>query len=322
MLHMISFTGPGRAQVNIQKRRLELLSGFGEDAPCLTTANLCRILNDYLVYLQNELSGKSAPVNVGQVQEMLLEVAAVVRSGMAKGRKREFGHFLNGLVGIYREGFIQGGKDAFSLTAADYADVVESISKEYPSYDYDEAVRQLLHYMHNLFDQRKSSWVTVYEHILSMPDTVEAVQLLKEECFLEVQEWVEGGVENLFQILKDFNQMIQELQDKETEIERQIELQYDRISASRGAERGKVIDLRQGRRKREISDLQNKKHSLILERMGKESLITLIEDNIEEFKSILAKARRAFFIRVVQEPNVNPFRSEQSTLLLPCRMPE
>ncbi len=44
---------------------------------------------------------------------------------------------------------------------------------------------QLLAYMEQLFANRKSDWKTIYEHIISMPESVEAKRLIKAARFEE-----------------------------------------------------------------------------------------------------------------------------------------
>ncbi|MEJ1298205.1 MAG: hypothetical protein RPU64_06965 [Candidatus Sedimenticola sp. (ex Thyasira tokunagai)] len=288
----------------IQKHRIELSKAFARNGSCVTPQKSRQILADYLAYLERELSVENVLINVGQVQEMLLEVSCIIRSGRANIAPQEYRIILKRLTAIYAEGFIaHGTKDAFSITAVDYADVIEAISGAFPDFDYSEAVGQLLYYMNRLFTLRKSGWMTVYEHIISMPDSIKAIQLLKEEYFLEIQKWAEEGVDNLFQIRKDLAQRMDTLDQEVAEIGIKIKRIEDRLESRRyssKSRRGAVIfDLAAEREKKEINLLIDERDQRRDESEGKEQIIELIESNIREFEIKLKETRRAYFVRLV-----------------------
>jgi hypothetical protein len=210
---------------------------------------------------------------------------------------------LERLIGIYARGFENRTQEIYATTAADYAEVIETISREFPAYDYSEAVGQLLCYMTRLFRRRKSSWKEVYEHILSIPDSIEAKQLLNRAFFMEIQEWAEAGVENLFAIRRDLYRKIGDLGEQAKRVEREIEA-LDPPPGTKDTGRrpkfdNKIVDLRRIRRKRLIGPLERELREILDQKASEENIAGLIESDIREFEEKLRATRRAYFIRSV-----------------------
>lgn len=296
MVHAVSSTNL------IRQHRLELSKAFERDGSCDARRKALSILNDYLDYLERELSDDNASIDVSQVQEMLLEVSCIVRSGCSKIQAEHYGRILQRLIGIYAKGLNHAQKDAFSITAADYAEVIEAISVKYPGYDYSEAVGQLVLYMNRLFELRKGSWKTVYEHILSMPDSIQAIQLLKQDHFEEIRVWAEEGVHNLFALRKDLFKRMDELERESEQVDELIEdLERSRDSEQPFERASNVISFQGRLFDKEIAGLRQDRAALAGEILGQEHLIQLIEENIAEFEDKLNQARRAFFVRLVYD---------------------
>lgn len=234
---------------------------------------------------------------------MLLALSEDIRSGSALFASNDYRWVLTRLTEIYAQGFGQPKRDTFANTAADYAHVIEIISREYPGHDYSEAIGQLFCYMSRLFRTRKNGWKAVYEHILSIPDSVEAKQLLNRAFFVEIQEWAEAGVENLFSIRKDLYEKIAEIGTKIEALDRRIEqLESGRIPENQtnpSAARSNVVDLAAARRERNILNLEQKRRKLLADRENEEVIVGLIESDIREFEDKLRATRRAYFIRSV-----------------------
>jgi hypothetical protein len=234
---------------------------------------------------------------------MLSALSHCIRSESSDFASSDYRWIIERLTGIYSQGFGQQAQEAFTTTATAYAQVIETISREYPGHDYSEAVGQLFCYMSRLFRTRKNGWKTVYEHILSIPDSVEAKQLLNRAFFLEIQEWAEAGVENLFSIRRDLYEKIGDLATKIERLDRQIG-QIER--GSRLAERtnpastgANVLDLTKARNERLIEPLRRRRHRLLEEKKDEEAIVGLIESDIREFEDKLRATRRAYFIRPV-----------------------
>ncbi len=289
--------------VQIQQHRRLLTKAFAEGNSCLFPNRVVRVLDDYLDYLELELSNHHSVIKISQVQEMLLEISCIIRSGKTTVDAAVYARVLKRLTRIYAQGLSQRKKDAFSLTAGDYAEVIEVISAELPGYDYREVVGQLLNYMNHLYRLKKTGWITVYEHIRSMPHSIEALQVLKEARFLEIQKWVEEGVHNLFGIQSDIQKRIDQLEHEAADLQNvveheqhqlAIELKRGKVSAD-----SKVASLYQERKRREITALCEKRDQIISERRGEEQIIQLIESNIHEFEFKLKEARRNYLVRLV-----------------------
>lgn len=262
-----------------------------------------QVLNGYLGYLERELTSHNFSADIGKIQEMLLEVSQFIHSGNARVGGEVYQCVLRRLTGIYAEGFALAGENAYTRTAPDYADVIESISRVYPIYDYSEIVGQLVHYMNHLFELRKKSWKTVYQHILDMPDSIEAIKMLKNEHFFEVQRWADEGVGNLFHIQDDIAQRVRRLDQEISDTGRWIATQNRLMGARQRylAELGasNLVDLKVRRMAEEIALLRHDRDRLIRERKGKMHIAELIESNIREFEAKLKETRRSFSIRLV-----------------------
>ena len=267
------------------------------------TGQTRKILETRLDQLGAQLSGPDAAADAGRISRMLLALSEDIRSGSPLFTSNDYRWVLTRLTEIYAQGFGQLKRDAFANSAADYAHVIETISREYPGHDYSEAIGQLFCYMSRLFRTRKNGWKAVYEHILSIPDSVEAKQLLNRAFFVEIQEWAEAGVENLFSIRKDLYEKIAEIGTKIEALDRQIE-QLEREQTpvnqkSPSAAASNVVNLAAARKERHILQLEQKRRKLVVDKEDEEVIVGLIESDIREFEDKLRATRRAYFIRSV-----------------------
>ena len=283
--------------------RPELFRVYAGQSSNLAADESRQVLNGYLSYLESELTSQNFSVDIGKSQEMLLEVSQFIHTGSARVGSDVYRCVLRRLTGIYAKGLAVTAESAYSLTASDYADVIESISRVYPAYDYSEIVGQLIHYMNQLFKLRKNSWKTVYEHILSMPDSIEAMQLLRNEHFFAVQQWAEEGVENLFHIQDDLHNRVRLLDEQISGIQQKITetecWMGERQRVLAALDVANLVDLKLRRAVHESRELSHTRERLIMEREGKAHIIDLIESNILEFEDKLKETRRAFSIRLV-----------------------
>ncbi len=273
--------------------RQELTKMAAGGAMEMTSDSSCALLRNYFDFLEQQLSDAGAIPDVSQIQEMLLEVSEFIRSGKTGYYSDEYGRILKRLVSIYAGGFSSSSSSAFTLTSANYADVVEAISNRFPGYDYTEAMGQLLAYMEQLFANRKSDWKTIYEHIISMPESVEAKRLIKAARFEEVRQWAEEGAGNLFGIRVDLLEVIGQLSAEIDQLNADIE------HLGRAWRTGRVVSLAARRKANEVPALIEARERVIHQRMDKQNLVELIESNIEEFEMLLRSARRAFFFHIV-----------------------
>jgi len=260
-------------------------------------------LEKRLDQLGAQLSGPDTSVDIDGISGMLLALAADIRSGSLVFAGNDYRWILTRLTHIYAQGFGQLKRDAFANTAADYAQVIETISREFPGHDYTEAVGQLLCYMSRLFRTRRSGWKAVYEHILSIPDSVGAKQLLNRAFFAEIQEWAEAGVENLFNIRRDLYEKIADIGARIEALDQKIEQiggdQGTQGETTSGVSAANVVDLAAARRERQIKQLEHSRQKLRGQKEDEEVIVGLIESDILEFENKLRATRRAYFIRPV-----------------------
>ena len=267
------------------------------------TGQTRKILEARLDQLGAQLSGPEAAADAGKISTMLLALSDDIRSGFPLFTSNDYRWVLTRLTEIYAQGFGRLKRDAFANSAADYAHVIETISREYPGHDYSEAIGQLFCYMSRLFRTRKNGWKAVYEHILSIPESVEAKQLLNRAFFVEIQEWAEAGVENLFSIRKDLYEKIAEIGTKIEALDRQIEqFEGEQTPANQtrpSAAASNVVDLAAARKKRHILQLEQQRRKLVVDKEDEDVIVGLIESDIREFEDKLRATRRAYFIRSV-----------------------
>lgn len=290
---------PSSQHLSTQQHRLELGGGLSDDFSRLPPSTIRQILDGYLDDLERELSESDTGTDIGRVQEMLLEIAGFIRSGTVKATEGECLFFLERLIDLYGNGFSQVGKNAFSVTAADYADVIEAVSIECPTYDYSQAVGQLICYMQQLFESRKGSWITIYEHIESMSNSISVVQILKDVYLQEIRQWADEGVANLFGIESDLIRAAQALDGEIEGLETSIKEKRASLPCVSEAGRRQVVDIREKRVEKEIAVLHQQIDQLMGERQGKTEIAALIQSNIQEFQTKLKEIRRAYLLRLV-----------------------
>ncbi|MCP3671981.1 MAG: hypothetical protein GY814_16425 [Gammaproteobacteria bacterium] len=299
MRQAAKITDTGVSAEELRQFRIRLGDEFDGNSQFSEGAGLDEILNVYLQFLQSQLLGSSDHMDIGKVREMLLEVTALVRAGKVKDRGEEFGRFMDGLVNIYRFDTMESGGDGFQHSVGDYAELLMSVSSEFPAYNYDAALQQLFLYMNRMFEHQQKGWVEVLESIASMPESIGFVRPLKQECFPEIMEWVEGGVQNLFQIRGDLSAMLRKLNMREQLVEQQMARLQNAYQTRQTAEN--LIDLKQGKKVRAMVLLRRKLVAIRHESAEKIGMIKLVESNIQEFQDLMVTTRRAFFIRLVPD---------------------
>ncbi len=260
------------------------------------------LIEERLNRLGSQLSGPDTAIDSGEIEDTLLLLAADIRSGSSELTSGDYRWIVERLTKIYAQGFGQRAGDAFTTTADSYAHLIETISRAYPGYDYSEAVGQLFCYMSHLFRTRKNGWKAVYEHILSIPDAVEAKQALNRAFFVEIQDWAEAGVENLFSIRKDLCEKIGAIEAKIRMLDRRIEAISGGRQPGQGSTRSEgsnIVDFAEARRRRVLEPLQRRQQRLVEEKKDEETIVALIESDIREFEEKLRTTRRAYFIHTV-----------------------
>jgi hypothetical protein len=253
--------------------------------------------------LRAGLSRAEVMSETDRIRDLLAELAVEIQLASSLLQSSDYRWILERLTRIYARGLRRQTWKPFAFTAAAYAQVVETISRAYPSQDYSEAVGQLFCYMSRLFRTREHGWKAVYERILSIPDSVEAKQLLYRAFFVEIQEWAEAGVENLFEIRSDLYQRIAEIGAEIERLDCRIAAISDpssnRDPGATAVRESNVLDLAQARGRRQITSLSQRRRELIDDKDDEESILALIESDILEFEEKLWNTRRAFFVRAV-----------------------
>ena len=281
---------PKAHSASFRLREVELM-------PVMSQEEVCPILKQYFDFLEQSLSGQHDSIDIGLLQEMLLEIALLLRSG--KGLIREDGYLrlLNRLTSIYSQGLWANDNHAFSRTASSFADILETISQQFQDYDYSPSVSLLLHYMHKLFNSREESWLDVYEHLLSMPDNINVMKLLRDEHMGVVNTWIEEGVDNLFTLREEQLDLIDIQSNTLQDLEQQIETRQSLLQALPLHQT--VVPIERAIQLREIARLNKQRQQLIEDQENKREIVGLLDTNITEFSDRLAQMRRSTLIKLV-----------------------
>jgi len=267
--------------------------------PMMAHEEVCMILKQYFDFLENALGDHGDRVDINLLREMLLEISMLLRSSKSQLRKDGYLRLLNRLTTIYAKGLQVENDRAFAGTAANYADILGSVSQHFQDYDYRESVSQLLHYMDKLFNAREESWLEVYGHLRSMPDTIHIMQQLRIEHLNEINCWVEEGVNNLFTLWDEQLELIR-IQDRTlSDLENQtLKLRSQLHKSAQAAQHG-VLDFRSAQLQQQIRRLINQQDRLTWERRTKLNIANLLEENIREFSHRLAVMRRSTLLKLV-----------------------
>jgi hypothetical protein len=279
--------------------------GNVEQLPILEQDESCHIIKQYFDYLETTLNQQDPLIDIDQLREMLIEVTGFIRSNKSQIRAEGYGRMLNRLNKIYAQGLRLENDRAFTRTAVNYADILNTVSQSYANYDYSESVGLLIHYMHKMFNYREEGWLEVFEHLLSISDSVEVMQLIKTQHLNEIQNWVEEGVDNLFTLLDEQFDVIDDL-DKEILLLDQEVIQHRESFSIDPAisTANSVIPLSRIKEKRLIQNLFEKRGQLMADRAAKLELAELLDENILEFTDRLTEIRRSALIHLVwSNPN-------------------
>jgi hypothetical protein len=273
-----------------------------EQLPTLAQDESCRIIKQYFDYLENTLSSRDSVVDVEQLRDMLNEVSGFIRSNKSQLRADGYSRMLKRLNSIYAQGLRNSNDQAFTRTVVNFADILNTVSQNFPSYDYSESVGLLLHYMHKMFNSREEGWIQVFEHLISMPDSIEIMQLIKSQHLQEIQNWVEEGVDNLFALLDEQLEVIDNIDSEILLLDN--ELLHRRRALSKAiihTDMKPVTPITRIREKQLIQELFERRAELMNERVGKLEVADLLDENIQEFTDRLIEIRRSALIQLVWE---------------------
>ena len=278
-----------------------------DQLPVMAQEEVCPIIKQYFDYLDNALAHQGESVDLCLLQEMLQELSLLLRSGKSQIRRDGYLRMLNRLTTIYARGLRVDNDRAFAGTAASFASILESVSHHFQDYDYHQSVSLLVHYMERLFNTREESWLEVYDHLLSMPDTIHFMRQLKNEHLYEINCWVEEGVDNLFTLWDEQLEVLAIQTQNINELELRILARQACLAKSPYPRRSGVIDFELLQQRRAIRTLSNRRKQLMLERQAKQGVVNMLEANVREFAARLARMRRSTLLKLVWDnPNQIP----------------
>ncbi len=267
--------------------------------PMMGQEEACPIIQQYFDFLEQELTDQGEKTNIALLQEMLMEIAQLLRSGKSQLREDGYLRMLNRLTDIYAKGLRVENDRAFAGTAVNFADILGSVSQRFQNYDYSHSVSLLVHYMDKLFNSREESWLEVYEHLISMPESIHVMQQLRMDHLNEINDWIEEGVDNLFTLWDEQLELIAIQDQTLSHLELQILTGHTQLQRKLASRLHGVIDLRLALKQRELRTLREQRDLLMLERRSKLEIVDLLESNIREFSDRLAKMRRSTLLKLV-----------------------
>jgi hypothetical protein len=257
----------------------------------------CKVLKQYFDDLEMSLFDIDKKDSISRLQSIWIEISHFIQTEKNHIFDDGYNRLLNRLTAIYTRGVEQDRNLAFAATATNYADLIEIVSQAHPTYDYSEAIGHLLHFMNQLYKDREKSWLTIFDHLLSMPEYIKPIYYLKQRHLKEIQQWVEEGVDNLFQIRDDQALLHSEKIAELAEMEQAIELMSTRLENARLS---KVIPITLYNDQASCQRLRIERDNLISDLENRQELIELLENNIQEFEDKIFATRRACAIRPIQ----------------------
>jgi hypothetical protein len=270
-----------------------------DNLPTMGHEEICPIIKQYFDFLENALTSHGERVDIDLLQEMLLEISLMLQSGKIQIRKDGYLRLLDRLSTIYAKGLQVENDRAFAGTAPIYANILGSVSQHFHDYDYRESVSLLLHYMDKLFNAREESWLEVYEHLFSMPDSILVMQQLRIEHLNEINCWIEEGVDNLFTLWDEQLELIATQDRTLSDLQLQILSLRSRLQRSAQVAHPHVLDFSLAQQQLKVRKLCDQRDQLLGERRVKLDIADLLESNIREFSDRLATMRRSALLRLV-----------------------
>jgi hypothetical protein len=268
------------------------------EAALMQQDNTCKVLKQYFDDLEMSLSDIGNTDDISQLQTIWLEISDFIQAEKNHILDEGYNRLLNRLIAIYTRGLKQEGNLAFAATATNYADLIEIVSQAHPSYDYSEAVGHLLHYMNQLYKVREKSWLRILDHLVSMPDYIQPIHYLKERHLKGIQQWVEEGVDNLFQIRDDQALLYSEKIAELAGLEHSIELIRQRLQKN---PHSKVVPITRKKDQATLQALKEERDILVSDLENRQELVDLLEENIQEFEEKIFATRRACAIRPIRD---------------------
>ncbi len=267
----------------------------GEDAQH-NPDRACGELKQYFDDLESLLTRKQNNPDHDQPKVILTEISQFLQSQENEILGDGYTCLLDRLTQIYTQGLEHHDNHVFTDTAANYAGVIQLVSQTHSAYDYSEVIGQLLHYMNQLYKNREKSWLRIFKHLLSMPDSIQGIQTLKERHLNEIQQWIEEGVDNLFELRDDqiqlYSEKIAELASAEERVEQQ--LQDMEVNPDHH-----ILPITWLKDKATLKTLIQQRDLLIEDLENRQELVDLLEQNMQEFEEILLTTRRAYLIHSV-----------------------
>jgi hypothetical protein len=259
------------------------------------TESGCGDFARYLDDLESSLT-KRGEQGILQPQSILVDIGKTLEAQKHHILDAGYTCMLDRLTRIYTKGLNHSDNPCFANTAVNYAGLVHAVSQKHSAYDYTETIGQLLLYMHQLYRQGEKSWLRIFDHLLNMPDSIRGIQTLKDSHFYGIQEWIEEGVDNLFDLREDQMHLHSEQIASLAELEEQVaDISQDLARQAKN----RVYPIDWLGRKSTLHDLIRQRDLLIDELEDRQRLVELLDQNMQQFEDKLYATRRAIFIRTV-----------------------
>lgn len=253
----------------------------------------CGALSPYFDNLESSLGDAKDFV---QSQAILVDITQLLETQKSRIMEESYTCMLNRLTQIYTRGLEQPHSLLFANTAVSYAGLVKTVSQTHLAYDYSETIGQLLLYMNHLYKHGKKGWLRIFEHLINMPDSIQGIQVLKERHLKGIQDWIEEGVDNLYELREDQIHLHSEQIAKLAGIEDRV----DQISQELARQKEtRIFLINRFERKIELDELIKQRDHLIDQLEDRQRLVELLEQNMHQFEDKLHATRRAYLIRAL-----------------------
>ena len=259
-------------------------------------------LQHCLQLVERSLQPGAQEADIQAARDQLDILAARIRDNQIS-RSQEYGLFLQDLTQRYRRACRDRVHPICLETAANFANLVEAISHQYSTIEYEHILGLLLDLMTRLFQARDHSWFILYQHLRAIPDNLEAKQHLKQVCSADIREWFDAGVQNLFSLQKNLVQKSQEFAAEAAQLQRRIRSRKRAAALVQSYTQQRygssVISFRANQIRQRIQTLKEERDAALEQRDSTREIRALIESDIQEFEKLLNEARRAYYLRLV-----------------------
>lgn len=252
-------------------------------------------LSQLVARLQLEPDSASRP----RSPQALGEVAALIQSAWSDNLPLDYHCVLRCLKDGVADAIAGREGTRIPSLAADYAALVEIISRSHPSLDYRDTIVLLLELMTDLFKQGDIVWRKIHLHLSAIAKCPNAAKPLAGILDADIHQWFHAGIRDLTSYRKRLVNLIAELTVRVEDCERQRAIETAMLSSLETHGRSNIHLFEAKRRQRIIADVELELNEALTELARQRQTLSLLDADAKDFQERLSGARRACILRAV-----------------------